>query len=44
MSNYWQKRFQAVEAMNNKTAVETVQSVTPAFDQAQAHKETNLWN
>lgn len=44
-SNYWQKRFQAVEAMNNKTAKETVRSVTPAFDQAQAQieKEINAW-
>ena len=44
-SNYWQKRFQAVEAMNNKTAKETVQAVTPAFDQAQAQieKEINAW-
>ena len=45
MSNYWQKRFQAVEAMQNKTAQETVQAVTPAFDQAQAQieKEINAW-
>lgn len=45
MGNYWQKRFQAVEAMNNKTAEETVQAVTPAFDQAQAQieKEINAW-
>lgn len=45
MSNYWQKRFQAVEAMNNKAAKETVRSVTPAFDQAQAQieKEINAW-
>ena len=44
-SNYWQKRFQAVEAMNNQTAKKTVQSVTPAFDQAQAQieKEINVW-
>jgi len=45
MGNYWQKRFQAVEAMNNKTAKETVQAVTPAFDKAQAQieKEINAW-
>jgi SPP1 gp7 family putative phage head morphogenesis protein len=45
MSNYWQKRFQAVEAMNNKTAKQTVQSVAPAFDKAQAQieKEINAW-
>ena len=45
MSNYWQKRFQAVENMNNQTAVKTVQSVTPAFDKAQAQieKEINAW-
>ena len=44
-SNYWQKRFQAVEDMNNKTAKATVQAVTPAFDQAQAQieKEINAW-
>ena len=39
MSNYWQKRFQAVEEMNNKRAKETVQSVTPAFDRVQAQTE-----
>lgn len=45
MSNYWQKRFQAIEEMNNKHAKETVQSITPAFDQAQAQiqKEINAW-
>ena len=45
MSNYWQKRFQAVEEMNNKTARNTVQAVTPAFDQAQAkiEKEIEAW-
>ena len=45
MSDYWQKRFQAVEAMNNKRARETVQSITPAFDKAQAQidKEINAW-
>jgi SPP1 gp7 family putative phage head morphogenesis protein len=44
-SNYWQKRFQAVEAKNNQTAKGTVQSVTPAFDKAQAQieKEINAW-
>lgn len=45
MSNYWQKRFQAVEEMNNKRAKDTVQSITPAFDKAQAQieKEINAW-
>lgn len=45
MSNYWQKRFQAIEEMNNKVAKETVRSVTPAFDKAQAQieKEINAW-
>ena len=45
MSNYWQKRFQAVEEMNNKRAKETVRSITPAFEQAQAQieKEINAW-
>jgi SPP1 gp7 family putative phage head morphogenesis protein len=44
-SNYWQKRFQAVEAMQNQTAKNTVQSITPAFDKAQAQieKEINAW-
>lgn len=44
-SAYWQKRFQAVEAMNNKTAKATVQAVTPAFDKAQAQieREINAW-
>lgn len=44
-SNYWQKRFQAVEAMQNQTAKATVQSITPAFDKAQAQieKEINAW-
>ena len=44
-SAYWQKRFQAVEAMNNQTAKGTVQAITPAFDQAQAQieKEINAW-
>ena len=44
-SNYWQKRFRAVEEMNNKTARKTVQNITPAFDQAQAQieKEINAW-
>ena len=42
---YWQDRFQAVEEMRNKTARQTVQAVTPAFDQAQAQieKEINAW-
>jgi SPP1 gp7 family putative phage head morphogenesis protein len=45
MSDYWQKRFQAVEEMNNKRAKGTVQAVTPAFDKAQAQieKEINAW-
>ena len=45
MSTYWQKRFQAVEEMNNRVAKETVQSITPAFDKAQAQieKEINAW-
>ena len=45
MSVYWQKRFQAVEAMRNKTAKDTVQAITPAFDKAQAQieKEINAW-
>ena len=44
-SEYWQKRFQAVEDMNNKSARKTVQSITPAFDKAQAQieKEINAW-
>ena len=44
-SDYWQKRFQAVEEMNNKTARDTVRSITPAFEQAQAQieKEINAW-
>lgn len=45
MSNYWQKRFRAVEKMNNNRARETVREITPAFDQAQAQieKEINAW-
>ena len=45
MSDYWQKRFIAIEAMNNKRARETVQSIIPAFDKAQAQidKEINSW-
>ena len=44
-SDYWQKRFQAVEDMNNRTAKATVQSITPAFDEAlaQIEKEINAW-
>ena len=44
-SAYWQKRFQAIEDMNNKAAKETVQSITPAFDKAQQQieKEINAW-
>lgn len=45
MSMYWQKRFGLLEDARNKTAKKTVQSVTPAFDQAQAQieKEINAW-
>ena len=45
MSNYWQRRFQMLEDANNKRAKETVQAITPAFDQAQAQieKEINAW-
>ena len=44
-SEYWQKRFQAVEDMNNKSARKTVQSIIPSFDKAQAQieKEINAW-
>lgn len=43
--DYWQKRFTAIEAQNNKTARSTVHSVTTAFDKAQAQieKELNAW-
>ena len=45
MSEYWQKRFEMLEDARNRTAKETVRSVTPAFDQAQAQieKEINAW-
>ena len=45
MSKYWQKRFELLEDARNKTAKETVRSITPAFDQAQAQieKEINAW-
>lgn len=45
VSNYWQRRFQMLEDANNKRAKETVQAITPAFDQAQAQieKEINAW-
>jgi SPP1 gp7 family putative phage head morphogenesis protein len=45
MSEYWQKRFEMLENARNKTAMGTVQSVTPAFDlaQAQIEKEINAW-
>ena len=45
MSNYWQRRFQMLEDANNRRAKETVQSITPAFDHAQAQieKEINAW-
>lgn len=44
-SDYWQKRFQAVEDQANRTARQTVQAITPAFDQAQSQieKEINAW-
>lgn len=44
-SEYWQKRFQLIEEMNNKSAKNTIQTVTPAFDKAQAQieKEINAW-
>lgn len=43
--DYWQKRFQAVEEMHNKTAKDTVNTITPAFDKAQAQieKEIDAW-
>ena len=42
---YWKKRFEMLEDARNKTAMGTVQSVTPAFDlaQAQIEKEINAW-
>ena len=45
VSTYWQKRFQVIEEMQNQRAKETVQAITPAFDQAQAQieKEINAW-
>lgn len=45
MSQYWQKRFEMLEDARNKTAMQTVRSVTPAFDKAQAQieKEINAW-
>ncbi len=45
MSRYWHKRFEILEDARNKTAKETVKSITPAFDQAQAQieKEINAW-
>lgn len=45
MSEYWQKRFEMLEDARNRTANETVRSVTPAFDKAQAQieKEINAW-
>lgn len=44
-SEYWRERFQAVEDMQNKTARDAVQSITPSFDRAQARiqKELNDW-
>lgn len=45
MSQYWQKRFELLEDKRNKLAEQTIKSVTPAFDQAQAQieKEINAW-
>lgn len=45
MSKYWEKRFKLLEQKTNGTARNTVQSITPAFDQAQAQieKEINAW-
>ena len=45
MSEYWKQRFEMLEDARNKTAMGTVQSVTPAFDRAQAQieKEINAW-
>ena len=45
MSQYWQKRFEMLEDARNKTAMQTVRSVTPAFDKAQAQieKEIDAW-
>lgn len=42
---YWQKRFEAVEEMNHKTAKDAVNAVTPAFDSAQREieKEITSW-
>lgn len=44
-SNYWQKRFEFLENQRNKVAIDTVQSITPAFNEAQAkiEKEINAW-
>ena len=44
-NSYWQKRFELLEEKRNQTAKQTVQSVTPAFDKAQAQieKEINAW-
>lgn len=45
MSQYWKHRFEMLEDARNKTAKQTVNSITPAFDQAQAQieKEINAW-
>lgn len=45
MSKYWQKRFELLEEKRNQTAKQTIRSVTPAFDKAQAQieKEINAW-
>ena len=44
-NSYWQKRFELLEEKRNQTAKQTLQSVTPAFDKAQAQieKEINAW-
>ena len=43
--SYWKRRFQLIEDASNKRAMETVQSITPSFDQAQAQiqKEIDAW-
>lgn len=44
-SDYWQKRFQAVEAMQNQTARNTVQDIMPSFNRAEQEisKEIDAW-
>ena len=43
--SYWQKRFELLEEKRTQTANQTIKSVTPAFDKAQAqiNKEINAW-